>query len=126
MSNQTADEQLAAHKSRNVELRKALEGYGVLMDAGRPCDLNFNCADEASARALAADLEPFGVLCKVNEPFEFGFRKVGWAVAGNKLISPNALMDESLTEQLIRLAIKNRATYDGWGTAITEAASRRQ
>lgn len=122
MSHKSAEEQLMAHGARNFELRKTLQNYGVEMNSPRLCDLNFDCPDEAGARDLAADLQAFGIASKVKEPFEFGFKKIGWIVAGSKTISPNDLMDESLTGRLIRVAMKNRATYDGWGTAISEAA----
>lgn len=122
MPRKSPEEQIAGHDARNAELSKTLVGYGIDLTKPRACDLNFHCRDESGARDLAVELQSLGIATQVSEPFEIGFTKVGWVVAGKAELSPQTIMDSDFSRRLVELAVKHRASYDGWGTALTELA----
>jgi hypothetical protein len=112
----------AAHGARNKALLERLTELGVTLEAPRLIDCFFWAPDEAAATAVAERLTERGMTQIVTSPPTDAHDL--WSAQGQMRISPALAGSEGMTDTLMALALPFGAEYDGWGTAVEEAASK--
>ncbi len=108
--------------ARDVAQVKVIESYGVDLDRKRAVDVNFWAPDEDSCKA-------FVEACKRNEmPSHTVLGPVSpegdqrWLIRCSIAASVTFMVAQENVETSLLFADKFDCEYDGWGTAIVEAA----
>jgi hypothetical protein len=118
MSEKAIAKAINGHRERNRELRARFEERKTNLDAPRPIDFHFWAWTQRDAAVLGRSLYQTGFLIKLLAPAPAENDPDRWSVeAGAKIPLTEALSDER-TEKLVRLAAKEDAVFDGWGTSI--------
>lgn len=106
------------HRERNRDLRSRFEERQVNLAEPRPVEFHFWAWTQRDAAVLARRLYEMGFLIRLLSPAPANDDADRWAVdAGVKIPLEQALGDE-LAEKLIRLAGKEDAVFDGWGSSV--------
>lgn len=108
---------IAAHRTRNAELRERLMQNGVGLAERRPVDVHFWANDQHDAALLGRELFKKGFLIKLLAPTHDADDS-RWNVEAGALVPPEQILGDQLTEQLVRLAADCGAVYDGWATEL--------
>jgi regulator of RNase E activity RraB len=111
-------ENMTGHAERNAALIEDLRRKGVDLGATRSVEHHFWANDQQGAALLAQELYKRKYLVLAISPVD--------AEDGSKLWNVEAAMKRTLadaakpklTEELVRLAARFDATYDGWGASI--------
>lgn len=115
-------DQLEKLRARDQELARAILGFGVDLNKPRKIDLSFWANDEESAKTFAAACErnemPPGPL---RPPPGIGTEK-RWLVTCSIQASVTFVTARDNAATFLLFADKYGCVYDGWGTAIVEAA----
>jgi regulator of RNase E activity RraB len=109
---------VAAHRTRNAQLRERLIQSAVALSESRPVDVHFWAGDQHDAAVLGRELFKKGFLVKLLAPASDDAGGSRWNVEAGALVPPEQILGDRLTEQLVRLASDCGAVYDGWGTAL--------
>jgi hypothetical protein len=105
---------VAAHVARNEKLSELILSHGASLVESRSIDFFFYAASLSDAQALGADLDAAGFSqITVGEASQSR-----WPIAGVYIGSVDQVTQETFVDQLVRLAAKHRAEFDGWGTSI--------
>jgi len=121
------DEQLIARRdelmARDVEQIAQLRSYGVILENKRRIDLTFWAPNEAAAKILVEackrnEMPPHTVLGPVKPE---GDQR--WLVRCPFGASVTFVTTKENVVTLLLFADKYDCAYDGWGTAVVEAAS---
>lgn len=112
-------------ETRDVQLRSEVAAYGVDLAKKRVIDLTFWAPDEKTARNLAEaltrnEMPPNLVLgpARLDEPNQ------RWAVRSPIVASVDFVTTKENLVTFLLFADKYDCEYDGWGTAIVEAAEQ--
>ena len=110
---------------RDAEQRNAVSSYGIDLGKERTIDLTFWAPDESKAKFLAQalvhnEMIPQFVLgpANRNEPNQ------RWVVRAPIRASVNFVTTKENLITFLLFADKYECEYDGWGTAIVEAAQQ--
>jgi hypothetical protein len=114
------DEQIQGHDARNVALLARVRELGAPLDVARTIDCFFWAPSAAAAELLRDRLVAKGLENVLTSPPPD--EDAVWSVQGTLLIRPDVMGSRGMTSQLVELAAACDAEYDGWGTAIHEAA----
>jgi hypothetical protein len=115
-------EELRKLEARDVQQRAAILAYGVDLSQKRVIDLTFWAPDEARAKILVEALtrnELVPNLVLPPGPTETNRR---WLVRAPLFASVDFVTTQDNVATFIMVADKFDCDYDGWGTAIVEAA----
>jgi regulator of RNase E activity RraB len=108
-------DELAEQLARNEQIVQTIERHGADLDEERPIDFFFYTTTHADALSLAADLEATGFeTAYVPEEDNEG----KWAVQAIRNDSVVNVTQPTFVEQIVRLAAKYLAEFDGWGTEV--------
>src|SRR5262245_19341923 len=116
---------LEALRRRDEVQRTAIASYGVDLGQKRKVDLSFWAPDETKARLLSEAL-------KRNEagtpvvmgPLDPNDANQRWLVGMTLDVSVDFITGKENVATFLLFADKYDCEYDGWGTAIVEAAAR--
>jgi hypothetical protein len=112
-------------ETRDVQLRSEVGAYGVDLQKKRVIDLTFWAADENTARNLAEALTrnemPPALVLGPARPDEPDQR---WVVRSPIIASVDFVTEKENLVTFLLFADKYDCEYDGWGTAIVEAAEQ--
>lgn len=108
------DGEIAIQRALNKALIEAFETEGGDLDAPREVDFSFYAGSREDAASLVRDLESRGFQAETGDETKEGT----WSVHATLQASVNAVTDERFVEDLVRLAAKYLAEFDGWGAAI--------
>jgi len=118
------DEALKQHlhalEARDQTQRAAISALGVDLQTKRVIDVTFVARDESSAAALATALRRNELLATA-APSSVSAR---WLVTGSLEASVDWITTRANIATFILFADKYECEYDGWGTALVEAAKR--
>jgi Regulator of ribonuclease activity B len=117
MMNEATDsvEKIRAHTERNFLLLQRLKQMGVLLDEPRSVELHFWAPGKTSAYHLGSALCEKGHIVRCIAPTD---DPAIWNVESAIELSPNQVVDERFTTDLIKTAQAFGASYDGWGTSV--------
>jgi len=111
-------EAIHSHAERNRELRAQLLSKGVSLGEPRPVEFHLWAFTHRDASVLARSLFEMGFLLRLLSPAPTDDKPERWSVeAGARVPLSNALGSD-LTARLVRLAAREDALFDGWGTNI--------
>ncbi|MBL8237498.1 MAG: ribonuclease E inhibitor RraB [Bryobacterales bacterium] len=106
------------HQLRNDTLVQEFERRSVNLNEPRIIDFHFCAWNQRDAAVVARSLYEIGFLVKLLAPAPTESDPKLWAIeAGAKIPLVQATGSE-LTEKLVRIAINEDATFDGWGTSV--------
>ena len=109
---------LLGHAKRNTELLRVFTDKQVNLDSPRSIELHFWAWSQASSAQLAQELYRKGLMLLMLKPAQLQNDPGRWNIeAGTKATISKAISDE-FTEELVDLASKYEADYDGWGTSV--------
>jgi regulator of RNase E activity RraB len=111
-------ESMAGHAERNAELLEHLRKKGVSLDTPQSVEHHFWAEDQQSAALLAKELYGRGYLVLVISPADTEDGSKLWNVEAGIKRTLGEAADSAVTEDLIRLAGRFNATYDGWGASV--------
>jgi hypothetical protein len=111
------DRAVAGHRARNDALAELIVKKGGNLDERRNVDLHFWAPDEIAAMALAAAMRDFGATNAIYEPAADGS---DWNVEAQYQCTVTDLVSQSTVERLVTIAMEHKATFDGWGTRLSE------
>jgi hypothetical protein len=115
MAGSFIEEELAVQLARNDQLVRVIEREGADLAEPRPIDFFFYPSTRADAVALAGDLASLGfTTTHIADEEQDG----QWSVQVARTDSVTAVTEEAFVEQLVRVAAKYLAEFDGWGTAV--------
>ena len=110
-------------ETRNAQLRSDVAAYGVDLAQERVIDLTFWAPDESTAKKLAEALTRNGMPPNlVLGPARPDERNQRWVVRAPIAASVDFVTANDNLVSFILFADKYDCDYDGWGTAIVEAA----
>ena len=109
---------IAGHAKRNAMLLENLKRKGVRLDDRHSVEHHFYAKDQQSAALLASELYGRGYLVLVICPSDMKEGPKLWNIEVGINRTINQAADPALTEELVRLAARFDATYDGWGTSV--------
>ena len=115
MAESFIQDELTGQLARNEQLVQTIERHGGDLDEERPIDFFFYTNTHADALALAADLEASGFETAY-VPDEANEGK--WAVQAIRNDTVANITQLPFVEQIVRLAAKYLAEFDGWGTSV--------
>jgi hypothetical protein len=106
------------HNARNAALVELIRQKGGDLASERTIDLHFWAPDEHLARGLVGALNQIGLQDVLANPSTG--RDDLWNVEGRLQSSINDVIAIQFVERFAALALKHGATFDGWGTALSE------
>ena len=109
---------ITAHNARNIELLKLIREKGVAIDEPHSVDHHFYASGQKDAALLAKELYKRGYLVLVLSPPSTEDGQGHWNIGVGIQRAPAEAASHRITEELVRLAAKFDADYDGWGTLI--------
>lgn len=109
---------ITGHNARNNELLKHIGEKGVVIDKPRPVEHHFYASSQKDAAFLAKELYNRGYLILALMPSHTEEGSDHWNVEAGIQRTPAEAASHRITEELVRLAAKFDADYDGWGTLI--------
>jgi regulator of RNase E activity RraB len=115
MAESFIEDELTEQLMRNEKIVETIVRHGADLEEERPIDFFFFTNSHADALALAADLEAAG--------FEDAYvpdedHEGKWAVQAIRNDSVTNVTESVFVEQIVRLAAKYLAEFDGWGTEV--------
>ena len=113
MAEDIIQDQLDAHLRRNMTLVEKIEELGGDLGDTRTIDFFFYAPTEPDANALSADLRAGGFT-----NIQVADRGRTWSVTCEKQGTVQAITAEPFVLQIVQLASKHLAEFDGWGTAV--------
>ena len=111
-------ESLAGHAARNAGLLKSIRGRGVDVAQAHSVEHHFWADTQESAALLAKELYGRGYLILVIAPVDDEDGSKMWNVEAGIRRTLEDSASARVTEDLVRLAARFDATYDGWGASI--------
>jgi len=111
-------EAMAGHRRRNAELKDTLSENGVDLLHRRPIDVHFWAWSQRDAAILGRELYRKGFLVKTIARSRIAGDEESWSVEAGALIVPEEILGEEFTDDMVRLAARCEAVYDGWGTEV--------
>lgn len=118
MSEKAIAKAIKEHRDRNRELRARFEERKVNFDEPRPIDFHFWAWMQRDAAVLARSLYQMGFLIRLLAPVPAENDPDRWSIEAGATIPLTQALSDELTEKLVRLAAKEDATFDGWGTSV--------
>jgi len=118
MTEAEIQESIKEHDARNVELLQSIKEKNVTMDEVRAIEHHFWAADQRNAAALAKELYKKGSLVLVISPVDHEDGSKWWNVEAEIRQSIKEAAKSDLVSELVRLAARFDAIYDGWGTSV--------
>ena len=118
LSDKAIRDAIHGHRNRNLALRAQFEERGVDLDQPRSVDFHFWAPTQRDAAVLARSLYKKGFLIHLRAPAPAENEPDRWSIDGGVKIPLTQALSERLTEELIKLASDEEATFDGWGTSI--------
>jgi len=118
LSDNAIHDAMHGHRNRNLALRAQFEKRGVNLDQPRSVDFHFWASTQRDAAVLARSLYEKGFLIHMLAPAPGENAPDRWSIEGGLKIPLTLALGERLTEELIKLASAEDATFDGWGTSI--------
>jgi len=115
---QTIEQAIIAHETRNSALLRVFQERGVDLAEPRSIDSHFWTWSRADAESLAADLVARGFRILVQGPARIKDDPNLWNVEAEIRQSINLTMRREFTDEMVRLATSHKGVYDGWGSAI--------
>ena len=109
---------LEGHAIRNKELQSTLISYGVALDDVQGIEHHFWVNDRMAAALLAKSLYDQGFLILDLSPVIQADGSRTWNVEAHIDQKPTTALSGEFSEQLVRLAARFQAIYDGWGMSI--------
>jgi regulator of RNase E activity RraB len=109
---------ISGHNARNAELLRHIQEKGVAIGEIRSIEHQFYAQGQKNAALLARELYNRGYLVLVLAPPGAEDDSDYWNVEVGIQRTPAEAASHSVTEELVRLAAKFDADYDGWGTLI--------
>jgi regulator of RNase E activity RraB len=109
--------ELEAHRKRNVSVLKTLEESGAALDEPRAVEHHFFAPTQEAAVLLAKELYDRGFLILMLSPAE-SEGSSDWTVEAAQHSTAKNAASEATTRELLELATRMDATYDGWGTGL--------
>ena len=106
------------HKQRNMELLKAFIEKKVNLDEPRSIDLHFWAWGQPNSVQLAHELYQKGLLILNLSPAYIDSDPERWNIEAGTKLSIAKVVDEVFTGELVDLAARFDANYDGWGTSV--------
>jgi hypothetical protein len=106
------------HGGRNATLMTLLESKGITLHEPCALDLFFYVNDPIKAEALARELNEKRYPALVIGPKMGKSTLKKWTVKGGIQCSPSEAASHQMTEDLVRMAAKWDAEYDGWGMRL--------
>jgi regulator of RNase E activity RraB len=91
---------------------------GIDITEERSIEFHFWAWDQTNAAVLARELYRRGYLVTEIARSSAVPDEERWNVEAGAKISPQKVLSEKFTEDLVRLAVAHECIYDGWGTAI--------
>lgn len=113
-------ESLDGHAARNTDLLDSLQRQGVRINDVHSVEHHFWADDQESAAALAKALYESGYLVLVIAPIDTEDGDKIWNVEAAFRRTLAEAAASSITEELVRLAARLGATYDGWGASVAK------
>lgn len=108
---------IAGHRERNLQLIDMLAGKDVDPREMRLIELHFWAASQQDAVLLANALYERNFLISVLAPCEND--SLGrWNIEAEARQTIQLTVSDDFTEEMVRLAARHSAVYDGWGTSI--------
>lgn len=106
---------LQEHLARNVELLEMIRDNGGDLSTDGPVDFFFVARSEAGAKGLDEELRAknFDVLVAGDQE-EDG----AWSVQAVRFSTVGEVTSEAFVQEMVDLATKHDAEFDGWGIAI--------
>ena len=109
---------IVGHNARNAELLQHIRDKGAAVDEPRPIDHHFYASSQKDAALLAKELYSRGYLVLVLSPPRKEDNSAYWNLEVGIQRTAIEAASQHITEELVRLAAKFNAIYDGWGTLI--------
>ena len=107
--------QLSGHATRNAELLERILDAGHSLDQRRSVEHHFWASGQHNAAMLARELYELGYLILVIAP---AGNSETWNVEAGITRTFSETGSAAITEQLVMLASRFQAVYDGWGASI--------
>jgi regulator of RNase E activity RraB len=111
-------ESMAGHAERNAALLANLRKKGIRLDTPQSVEHHFWAEDQQSAALLAKELYGRGYLVLAISPADTEDGSKLWNVEAAIKRALSEAADPAVTEELVRLAGRFNATYDGWGASV--------
>ncbi len=111
-------------QQRDEQQRSVISAYGVDLSKERAIDLCFWSPDKPKAMELAGCLERNEISPVTVSPPLGNDPKQRWSVQTSIRSSVDFITKKENVATFVLIADKYDSDYDGWGTAIVEAASR--
>jgi regulator of ribonuclease activity B len=105
--------QLDAHLRRNIALVEKIQALGGDLGETHIIDFFFYAPAEPDADGLAGDLRTIGFTS-----VQVAKRDETWAITAEKKTTVSVITAEPFVRQVVHLASKYLAQFDGWGTAV--------
>lgn len=118
MTQQMIADSVRRHSERNAELRVLLEERGVDLSEPRPIEFHFHAGSQRDAAVLGRALFEMGFLVQLLAPAPTEDDPDYWVVEAGAQVAPARALGDELTTRLVKLASKNDADFDGWGTSV--------
>lgn len=115
MAESFINDELLQQLARNEKLVETMLEHGADLDEPRPIDFFFFASTAADAKSLAGDLQALGFESAYIAEEEIEGK---WAVQVVRNDTVADVTKEAFVEQLVRMAAKYLAEFDGWGTAV--------
>jgi hypothetical protein len=125
LSDQELKQKLQDLQDRDKEQRRVIETFGVDLGKRRKVDLNFWAPDESRACAFGeAFVRNEGGAPVISGPASETEEDQRWHVRCVLDASVDFMTERENVATFLLFADKYECEYDGWGTAIVEAATR--
>jgi hypothetical protein len=111
-------EGIQGHAERNRELRGQLLSKDVSLDEPRPVEFHFWAFTHRDASVLARSLFEMGFLLTLLVPAPTDSEPERWSIEAGAHVPLSDALGSDLTAKLVRLAAREGALFDGWGTNV--------
>ncbi len=110
--------QIAGHEERNAVVLQRFECERAPLDEPHSINFHFWAWRQQDAALLAKSLYDAGHLVLVLAPAEISGDPERWNIETGMKATLRRALSRRLTEEIVRLAAKHQAVYDGWGVSL--------
>lgn len=111
-------ESVKGHEARNAQLLRTLRSKGMVLSERHPAEHHFWAYSREMAEALADELRKRGYIGPTIGSHKFDDGSNLWSVEASFEQTLEEAASRGTTEELVRLAARFDALYDGWGVSI--------